>query len=64
MSNFIEKPVKSDNWDPSQGDFMSENAIKEDKQYLKRIKRKKIYISFLAIIHVLLLLIFLFVTKS
>jgi t-SNARE complex subunit (syntaxin) len=64
MSDFIKEPFRSDNWDPSKGDFISESAIKEDKQYLKKVKRKRIYVSFLAIIHIILIIIVLFVTKS
>ena len=64
MNDFIKNPLRSENWDPSKGDFVSESAIKEDKQYLKKVKRKKIYISFLAIVHILLIVIVLLVTKS
>lgn len=57
MKNFIEKPIKSDYWDPSKGDYINYNVLKEDRQYTSRQKRKKFLISFLAFIHLLLLIL-------
>mgnify|MGYP005633780499 CR=1 FL=1 len=57
MKNFIEKPIKNNFWDPSKGDYINYNVLKEDKQYTSRQKRKNFFISFLAFIHLLLLVL-------
>ena len=59
--DYIENPIKLKDWDPTKGDFISKQAIEEDKLYLNRKNKKKITIAFLTLIHVaFLFLIFLF----
>jgi len=55
MKNFIENPIQNEFWDPSKGDYINHNVLKEDKEYINRKKRNKVLISFLAILHIVLL---------
>ena len=52
MKDFIKNPIKVKDWDPSQGDFISERVIEEDQLYLSRLKKRKLFITFLAIAHI------------
>jgi hypothetical protein len=64
VSQYIKSPLNSDDWDPSKGDFISKGIIKEEKQYKWKALKKKAYISFLAFLHLLLLISFLILSKS
>ena len=60
MSNYIENPIKNNNWDPSKGDFYSPSIIKEDRLYIRKQKRKLFLIVFLGFIHIALLTLVVF----
>jgi hypothetical protein len=55
MSNFIENPLKNQHWDPSQGDYINERILKEDRQYIMQKRRKKLFIIFMTFAHIFLL---------
>lgn len=57
MNNYIENPISNKDWDPSMGDYVSKEIIKEEKIYHKKTKRKKSLIILLATIHLLLLFV-------
>lgn len=52
MKDFITNPIKVKDWDPTKGDFISKRVLEEDQLYLKRLKRRKLVIAFLAIAHI------------
>ncbi|MCB0730880.1 MAG: hypothetical protein KDC88_07595 [Ignavibacteriae bacterium] len=61
MSDYIQNPIVNKDWDPTKGDYYSQKVMEEDKLYIRRKRRSKILVSFLAIAHILLLiLIFLY----
>ncbi len=55
MSNYIENPLTHPEWDPSMGDFFSKRVFEEDKLYEKKQQKRKIFISSMVMVHVLLL---------
>ncbi len=56
MKNFIENPFKNEFWDPSKGDYINHNLLEEDEKHFNRKKKQKVFISFLAILHIVLLI--------
>ncbi len=57
MSNFIQNPISHPEWNPHMGDFFSQRVFEEDRQYEKKQFRKKILISGLLSIHMVMLAI-------
>jgi len=55
MSNFIQNPISHQEWNPQMGDFFSQRVYEEDLIHEKKEKRKKIFISSLLSIHMLML---------
>ena len=55
MTDYINKPIKADDWDPSKGDYVNKNLIAEDNIYLKKQQKKRRIIIFLALSHILLI---------
>lgn len=63
MSNFIQNPISHSDWDPKMGDFFSQRVYEEDRLYEKKQIRKKIFISSLISLHMIMLaVVFLFFT--
>jgi hypothetical protein len=60
MSNLINNPVSHHNWDPSKGDFINNSIINENILFVKKQKRRRAIISFLALTHILLILLVIF----
>lgn len=52
MSDFIKEPLKHPNWDPTKGDYYNKSLFAEDKHHQKKLSRKKMLISGLAVAHV------------
>jgi hypothetical protein len=57
MSNYIQNPLSHSDWNPKMGDFFSKRVYEEDRLYEKKQLRKKIYISSLISLHMLMLAI-------
>jgi len=55
MSNFIENPISHPDWDPNMGDFFSQRVFEEDRLHEKKQLKKKIMISSLLSIHMVML---------
>ena len=60
MSNYIENPITHQEWNPQMGDFFSPRVYNEDRLYEKKQLRKKIMISSLISIHMIMLTIVFF----
>lgn len=60
MAEYIQNPIQKNDWDPSQGDYVSKSVIEEDSIHFQKIRKQKIIISLLAFLHVLLFLSVLF----
>lgn len=59
MKDFIKNPIKAKDWDPTHGDFISERVLEEDQLYLSRLRKRKFFIAFLAIAHIVFLFLIL-----
>jgi hypothetical protein len=55
MSNFIQNPISHQEWNPQMGDFFSQRVFEEDRLHEKKQLRKKIMISSLISVHLLML---------
>ncbi|MBK8945318.1 MAG: hypothetical protein IPM32_08625 [Ignavibacteriae bacterium] len=55
MSQYIQNPMSHPEWNPSMGDFFSKRVFEEDKLHEKKQNRKKIFISSLLVLHILML---------
>lgn len=55
MSNFIENPITHHEWNPQMGDFFSHRVCEEDRLYEKKQFKKKLLVSSLVSIHILML---------
>jgi hypothetical protein len=60
MENFIQNPISHKDWNPQMGDFFSKRVYEEDRSYEKKLLRKKILISSLFSIHMLMLAVVFF----
>jgi hypothetical protein len=60
MSKYIQNPISHPEWNPSMGDFFSKRVFEEDKLHEKKQSRKKLFISSLLFIHVLMLSLLIF----
>ncbi|MCB0744541.1 MAG: hypothetical protein H6613_10480 [Ignavibacteriales bacterium] len=56
MSKYIQNPISHPEWNPSMGDFFSKRVYEEDKLYEKKQFRKKVFISGLVSVHMLMLI--------
>ena len=55
MENFIQNPISHKEWNPQMGDFFSQRVFEEDRNYERKQLRKKILVSSLFSIHMLML---------
>ncbi len=55
MSNFIENPISHPDWNPNMGDFFSQRVFEEDRQHEKNELKKKILITSLISVHMIML---------
>ena len=55
MSNFIDNPISHQDWNPQMGDFFSQRVFEEDKLYEKKQLYKKIMVSGLVSLHMVML---------
>ena len=55
MSNYIQNPISHQEWNPSMGDFYSKRVHEEDLNYERKKLKKKMMISSLISIHVIML---------
>ena len=55
MSNYIENPMKHQEWNPQMGDFFSRRVCEEDRLYEKKKLKKKIIVSGLLSVHLIML---------
>ena len=55
MENFIQNPISHKDWNTQMGDFFSQRVYEEDQIFEKKLLRKKILISGLFSIHMLML---------
>ncbi|MCB0730080.1 MAG: hypothetical protein KDC88_03505 [Ignavibacteriae bacterium] len=63
MSNFIQNPISHQEWNPEMGDFFSQRVYDEDRLYEKKQLRKKILISSLVTLHMVMLsLVFIYLS--
>ena len=61
MSTFIENPISNPEWNPQKGDYFCRRIYEEDLQYAKKQFGKKVLITGLLSIHmVLFALVFVF----
>jgi len=55
MANFIQNPISHQDWNPEMGDFFSQRVFEEDRNYEKKQMRKKILVSGLISVHMVML---------
>jgi hypothetical protein len=55
MENYIQNPISHQDWNPEMGDFFSERVYEEDRNFEKKQMRKKILVSGLISIHMIML---------
>jgi hypothetical protein len=60
MENYIQNPISHQDWNPEMGDFFSERVFEEDRNYEKKQMRKKILVSGLISIHMIMLAVVFF----
>jgi len=57
MSNYIENPISHPEWNPQMGDFFSQRVYEEDLLHEKRMRQKKILVSSLVSLHLIMLVV-------
>jgi hypothetical protein len=55
MANYIENPISHQEWNPKMGDFFSQRVFDEDRLHERKQLRKKMMISSLISVHVIML---------
>ncbi len=60
MENYIQNPISHQDWNPEMGDFFSERVFEEDRNYEKKQIRRKILVSGLISIHMIMIAIVFF----
>lgn len=55
MANYIETPLTHPEWNPKKGDFFSQRVYEEDLLHERNLFKKKIIVSSLISIHMLML---------
>ncbi len=55
MNNYIDNPISHQEWNPKMGDFFSPRVYEEDRYHEKKQLRKKMLISGLISIHIIML---------
>lgn len=57
MSQYIKNPISHPEWNPSMGDYFSKQVFEEDKIHSKNLTKKRILVSSLVILNLLLVII-------
>ena len=60
MANYIENPMTHPEWDPKKGDYFSKRVYEEDLLHEKNLFKKKILVSSLISIHMVMLAVVFF----